>query len=345
MKAVVYHSPGNVAVEQVPVPECGDSEILVKVEACAVCGSDLKSYKHGNPRIKPPLILGHEFAGIIEDIGDQVAGYVRGERIVMATSVSCGHCIYCTKGWNNLCINLAPMGFSYNGGMAEYVLIPREAIKVGHIVKVPLDLKAEYAALAEPFSCAVNAIENCCVKKGDVVAILGAGPMGLINVSVAKSYGANKILVSEVSEKRLSQARSFDCDVVIDPRVEDIYSVVMNETSGLGADVVIVAAPAAKPQEQAVSLVKKRGTICLFASLPVGNEIIQIDSRKIHYGELRLIGTSDSRVDHVQKAVGLLNTERSKVKELVTDVLSIDDVTTAFDLMEKGAALRVVLEP
>ena len=150
MKAVVYYAPKNLRVEIIPVPDCHDDEIRIKVDACAVCGSDLKSYKHGNPRIKAPLVMGHEFTGIVETVGTQVQGFSIGERITMAAAVSCGECYYCRKGWPNLCINLAVMGFGYPGGMAEYVTIPAIALKNGHVIKVPQGMKTEHAALAEP---------------------------------------------------------------------------------------------------------------------------------------------------------------------------------------------------
>ena len=147
MKAVRYYAPEDVRVEEVPIP---------KMDACAVCGSDLKTYQVGNPRMKPPITMGHEFTGIIEDISENVVGLSKGDRIVMATSISCGKCLYCQKGWSNLCIQLEPMGFFYNGGMAEYVAIPALAVENGHVVKVPDGIKPEYVALAEPISCAVN---------------------------------------------------------------------------------------------------------------------------------------------------------------------------------------------
>jgi len=345
MKAVVYHAPGDVRVEQVPTPGCGPGELLVKVDACAVCGSDLKSFRHGNPRIKPPLTMGHEFTGLIEQVGKDAEGFAAGERIVMATTISCGECLYCRRGWRNLCANLAPMGFSYPGGMAERVAVPARAVANGHVVKVPPELKAEHAALAEPVSCAVNSADNSGIQEGDTVVVLGAGPMGLINVCVARGLGAGTIILSEISETRLAMAKPFDCDVLVNPAEQDLRQVVLDATGGLGADVAIVAAPAAQPQETAIGLVRKRGTVCLFASLPKGSSEITIDSRPLHYGELRLVGTSDSTPRHVAKAVELLASGKIPADRLVSHVLPLDEVHKAFDLMVSGEALRVVLRP
>lgn len=333
-------------MEDLPVPVCGPDELLVRVDACAVCGTDWKSFQHGNPRIKAPLTMGHEFTGLVVQVGrDAAGGFAVGDRIVMATSISCGRCFYCRRRWPNLCVDLAPMGFSFAGGMAEYVLIPSLALRNGHVVKTPRDLPPEHAALSEPVSCAVNSLQQCDLQRGDTVLVLGAGPLGLMNACVARSFGAGKVILSEVNEARLAQAKSFGCDVLVNPAKEDLAARVMAETGGLGADVAIVAAPAATPQEQAVHLVRKRGTVVLFASLPKGASNLTIDSRPIHYGELRVVGTSDSAPWHVEKAVALLAAGTVPGAKLATHVLPLDQFRQALSLMESGQALRVVLRP
>jgi len=345
MKAVVYHAPGDVRVQAVPVPRVGAGELRVKVDACAVCGSDLKSYKVGNPRIQPPLTMGHEFTGVIDTVGEGVEGFALGERIVMATTISCGECFYCRRGWRNICKNLAPMGFSYPGGMAEWCVIPERAIVNGHVVKVPAHVPAEHAALAEPVSCAVNCMGNCGLAEGDTVVVVGAGPMGLLNLCVAQGSGAGKTILAEISDARLKFAEQFAPDVLVNSAEQDLVEIVMNETDGLGADVAIVAAPAAAPQAEAIGLVRKRGTVCLFASLPKGRSEITIDSRPLHYGEIRLVGTSDSTAEHVATAVELIATGRIPAGKIASHVLPIDDVAKAWELMISGEALRVVLKP
>ena len=346
IKAVIYHGPLDVRCEQVSMPACGADEIRAKVDACAVCGSDWKAYKSGNPRMKPPITIGHEFTGLIETVGKDVqAKLAVGDRIAMATSLSCGECLYCRRGWGNLCTDLRPLGFHYNGGMAEFVTVPARGIKQGHVVKVPASVKPIHAALAEPVSCCVNAAQNCGIAKGDVVAVLGAGPMGILNACVAREFGAAKIILSEINPTRLKQAEGFGFDRLVNPAGEDLAKVIKDETGGYGADVVIVAAPAAQPQEQAMALVRKRGTVCLFASLPAGKSMLNVDSRPIHYGELRVIGSSDSTGEHVQRAVQLIAGGSLPVEKIASHVLKLDDIQRAFALMESGEALRVVLVP
>lgn len=345
MKSVRYYGPKDIRIEEIPVPGIDNDELLVKIDACAVCGSDLKSFNVGNPRLKPPIVMGHEFTGAIVKAGSKVTGYAVKDRIVMATSVSCGECLYCRKGWTNLCVNLAPMGFYFNGGMAEYAVIPARAINNGHVVKVPNGLKPDFAALAEPLSCAVNSIDKCNIQKGDTVLIMGAGPMAILNACVARFEGAGKIIMTEINEARLEQAEDFDIDLLVNTSKEDIKEIVLNETNGMGADVVIVAAPAAQPQEQALSLVRKNGTVNLFASLPAGQSNLTLDSRLIHYNEIKVTGSSDSTAEHVEKAVQMLSDKSFPSKKIATHILSLDDIHEAFELMKSGEALRVVLKP
>ncbi len=344
MRAVVYHGQMDVRVERVPVPACGEGELLVKVDACAVCGSDMKAYKSGNPRMRPPIVMGHEFAGeVVESRAG--AGFAAGDRVVMATSVACGACVYCRRGWRNLCANVRPMGFGYNGGMAEYVAIPELAVRGGHVIQVPSAVDPVHASLAEPVSCAVNSCENSQVQKGDTVLVMGAGPMGILNAVVAREFGAAKVILSEINPARLAQGEAFGFDRLVNPAEEDLAQVIREETEGIGADVVIVAAPAAAPQEQAVKLVRKRGTVCLFASLPAGKSLLSVDSRPIHYGELRVVGTSDSTPAHVARAVALLAAGTFPAGRLVTHTLPFEEFSAAIALMEKGEALRVALTP
>jgi len=345
MTAVVYYGPGDIRIEQIPIPDYGENELFVKVDACAVCGTDLKSHRSGNPRIKAPLVMGHEFTGLIEKCGTRIEGFNIGDRVVMATSVSCGECLYCQKGWKNLCVNIAPMGFSYAGGMAEYTVIPERAITNGHVIKVPTNVTAEHATLAEPLSCAINAAANAHIQRGNKVVVLGAGPMGLMNVAVAKALGASKIILSEISEERRAQAGSFDIDILVNPEKEDLIEIVKNATDGYGADIAIVAAPAAYPQEMAVELVRKKGTVCLFASLPAGKEMLSINSRAVHYGEIMIVGSSDSTPENVEKAVEMISTGLLDADKLVTHILKFSDIFKAFELMIKGESLRVVLTP
>ncbi len=345
MNAVVYHGKGDVRYEKLPVPACRPGELRVKVEACAICGSDFKTFNNGNPRMKPPIAMGHEFCGAVETVGEGVEGFAIGDRIVMATSISCGECAYCRRGWNNLCVKLDPMGFSYPGGMAEYVIVPAVAIRNGHVVKVPRGIAPAHAALAEPMSCAVNCAENCAIQGGETVVVVGAGPLGILNLHAARKYGAARLILAQREGKRLAQAGAFACDRLVNTSTEDLVAVVRAETGGLGADVAIVAAPEAAVQEQALDLVRKRGHVCLFASLPVGKSVLSLDSRKIHYNELYVCGASDSTPIHVQKAVALLAQPDFPGEKIANPILKLAEIQKAFRIMEARDGMRVVLLP
>jgi L-iditol 2-dehydrogenase len=345
MKAVIYYGQGDVRYAETALPECGPKELRVKVTACAVCGSDLKTFNNGNPRMKPPITMGHEFTGSVETIGREVCGFSIGDHIVMATSISCGECYYCRRGWTNLCVKLDPMGFSYPGGMAEYVIVPERALQNGHVVKVPDGIAPEHAALAEPMSCAVNCAENCHIGPGDTVVVVGAGPLGILNMLAARAFGAEKVILAQREGKRFAQAAAFSCDRLVNTTTENLAEVVRAETGGVGADAVIVAAPDAKAQEQALDLVRKRGSVCLFASLPVGTSILALDSRKIHYNELFVCGASDSSPAQVAKAVSLIAAPGFPGCKIASPLLPLSDVQKAFDLMKSRDGMRVVLRP
>lgn len=345
MKAIRYYAPQDVRIEEVPVPEMEKGGLIVKVEACAVCGSDLKTFNVGNPRMKSQTTMGHEFTGIIEKVTEDLTEFEIGERVVMATSISCGKCLYCQNGWSNLCVQLEPMGFFYNGGMAEFVAIPAKAVKNGHVVKVPKNLQPDFAALAEPLSCAVNSVQRSNVKKGDFVLVMGAGPMAILNALAAKEFGASKVFMTELNPARLEQAAQFDIDRLINPATEDLEKIIKEESNGYGADVVIVAAPAAQPQEEALKLVRKRGTVCLFASLPSGKSNLTLDSRLIHYNEIILTGSSDSTALDVRKAVEMLAKPGFPAQKIASHLMRLDDINKAFELMINGETLRVVLIP
>ncbi len=345
MNAVMYYAKGDVRYERIPLPCCGPGELRVKIDACAVCGSDFKTFNNGNPRMKPPIVMGHEFTGLVETVGDGVSGFAIGDRIVMATSISCGECAYCRRGWTNLCIKLDPMGFSYPGGMADFLIVPAAAIRNGHVVKVPKGIASEHAALAEPVSCAVNAVENCGIQGGETVVVVGAGPLGILNMYVARKYGAAKLILAQRAGSRFAQAAAFPCDRLVNTSEEDLTAVVRSATEGIGADVVIVAAPEASAQEQSLDLVRKRGSVCLFASLPAGASMLSLDSRKIHYNELRVCGASDSTPAHVARAVTLLAQPDFPGDKIANPIMGLADIQEAFTTMAARRGMRVVLRP
>ena len=345
MRAAVYHGPGDIRVEERPLPEPVHGGLLVNVHACAVCGTDLKLATVGNPRCHPPRIIGHEMVGSIAHVGEDVSGFSVGERVTLATTVGCGDCEYCALGLGNVCPNAKPISYDYDGAFAETVLVPALAVAGGNVVKVPENVPDEAAALSEPLSCAANGQELVGLKRGDKVLILGGGPLGALHAELAKAHGAADVMISEVSERRLALLQRISGVTLIDGSKEDVGAIVGEHTSGLGADVVIVCAPARQPMEASINYARKGGGISLFASLPKGAAEVTLDSRAIHYGELRIVGVSDSRPEHVSKVVELMADGRLDVSQLVTHKVKLDDIHRGIELMKERACLKVLVFP
>ncbi|MCF7675342.1 MAG: zinc-binding dehydrogenase, partial [Akkermansiaceae bacterium] len=218
------------------------------------------------------------------------------------------------------------------------------AIRNGHVIKVPAGVKPEHAALAGPLSCAVNACGNCNNREGDTEVVIGAGPMGILNACAAREFGAGRIIMAEINPDRLAKCAPF-ADLLVNSGEQDLKRIVLAETGGVGADVVIVAGPAAPPQEEALAIVRKQGTVCLFASLPVGKCELRIDSRLLHYGEIKLVGSSDSTPEHVRRAVEMIAGGALRMDLLATHKLPLDGIHQSFELMKSGESMRVVLIP
>lgn len=191
----------------------------------------------------------------------------------------------------------------------------------------------------------MNSVENCRITEGNTVVVIGAGPLGIMNLFVAKGFGARKTILAQREGKRLEAAKQFDCDLLVNTTKDDLVEIVKAETDALGADCVIVAAPSVQAQEQAIDLVSKRGRVCLFASLPVGNNMLHLDSRKIHYNELNILGTSDSTARQVTKAIEILQQPSFPKEKLVTHKLPLQQFEEALTIMQSREGLRVVLTP
>ena len=344
MKAAVYYGPGDVRLEERPEPEAHEDNFIAEVAFAAICGTDVKLATIGHSRWKPGTIVGHEFCGRLTHVGRSVSGYSVGDRITMATTLSCNECPTCARGLQNMCPNNTPISIDYDGAFAKSLAIPPLAIAGGNVVKVPDSVSDEEAALSEPMSCAINAQEIANVKPGDTVLIIGGGPLGALHAEIAKAHGAKKVMITQRSEPRLSMLCNLKDVLVIDGK-RDVIREVKEQTAGFGADVVIVCAPNREAQEQSIHLARKGGTISLFASLPKGDSNITLDNRAIHYNELRVLGCSDSRPEQVRKAVQCLSEKRLDVTPVITHKLPLDRIHDGIELMKRKESLKVLLCP
>lgn len=343
MKAIVYEGVGRVTFKEVAPPKVRKDTIIVKVDRCAICGTDVKAYTIGISSIKPPVILGHEFVGKVFQVGSDIEGFEPGERVSLATTLPCGRCIMCMRSLFNLCENKTPVGTWIDGAFAEFVEIPYRGIIHGNLIKVPDELSDDYATLSEPLGCVINAQNIANVGFPDTVLVIGAGPLGLLHAETAKARGASKTILLQRSKYRFEMAKSFNIDHLICIEESDPFEAVMDLTSGRGADVVINAAPSLEATRYAFRLVAKAGRVSLFASVPKDNPWLSVDMNLIHYNQLEVYGASDSTARNHTEAVKLLSTGKISASSLITHTFGLKEFFKGIKLIQKREALKVVL--
>lgn len=338
--AVVYHGPGDIRVEPMDRPDCEAGGVLVAVEACAICGTDIKTWHHGNPRITPPNTMGHEFCGTI--VESRTDAWRPGQRITMATSIGCGTCRYCQAGRTNLCCDLRPIGFACPGAMATWVALPARAIEGGYLAEVG-DLPAEIACLAEPTSCAVNDLSHVPTEEVRNALVIGLGPLGLLHTMLLAQRGLESLVACDTIAGRLDLARTLGATDCVPP-AQLAEKTASTWTDG-GFDLVVVTAPSGPAQADALQHARKGGYVSLFASLPKGSEMIEINTRTIHYNELYLFGSSDSTAEHVRRAVVALRAGQDAARRIVTSRLALEQFPRAMQRLDAKEDIKIVLHP
>ena len=308
MKAAVYEGVEKIVVKDVPVPKINENEILVKIGCCAICGTDIRIYHHGSDSVIPPTITGHELAGTVVKVGEKTTGFKEADRVTIATSTPCLECPVCKKGYYNLCDNLKGIGYDYKGGFAEYMKIPEASLKANNLLAIPESLSFEEACLSEPFACVVNGQELSQVKEGDTVVVIGAGPIGCMHACLARLSGAKRVILVDMVQERLDLVKAdIEADYFINAGKEDLKKVMMDITENQGAEVVIVAAPSGKAQEDALAIVAKRGRLNLFGGLPKTKPTATFMSNTIHYSEIFVHGSYGSVARQQEKALELFS--------------------------------------
>ena len=347
MLAAVYHGPKDLRVEEVPVPKIGNGEILIRVLSASICGTDLRIF-HGDHRMYTPgtvRIPGHEFAGTIEEIGAGVTGYSVGQRVFCAPNTGCGHCLQCITGNNNLCANYEAIGITLDGSFAEYVRVPANSVQQGNVILVSETIEPAVAALVEPFACVLRGQNALRIHPGEVVLIIGAGPIGIMHLKLARVRGAGRIIVSEPIAERAAQASSMGADRVVDPNSEDLESVLEDESQGHGADAIIVAAPSHSAQETALNLAAISGRINFFGGLPKDRPSINLNSNLVHYKELVITGTTACSTADCWHAARMLNSGLVNLSDLISQRFPLRDGQAAFAAAENRRSLKIVFEP
>jgi L-iditol 2-dehydrogenase len=342
MQAGVLRNVNDLSFMSVADPELKKGDLLLKVKAATVCGTDIRILRGKKTAgIRYPSILGHEFSGEVVDSGGNKQFSV-GQAVAVCPQFACGHCDYCKRGAENLCTNMTAMGYEIDGAFAEYVRIPARGVETGNVFTLPKGLNFETAALAEPLACVMNGQERVSVAMGDTVVILGAGPIGILHIKLARFAGARKIIVSEPSEVRRHAALREGADVAVDPTTEDLRSIVKDATSGLGADVAIVAIGVPSLANDAIHMVRNRGRVSLFAGFNKGMQA-ELDVNAIHYNELIVTGAFGLTRLLFERSLNLIATGRLQLDSLVTHRFKLAEIETAIKVAEQGSAIKVVI--
>jgi len=346
MKAVVVQAPGDYGLQEVPIPDVPVSGMRVKVLACALCGSDLRTLRSGHRRVTLPWIIGHEVCGQVEAVGQDYQGPWRiGEVLAVGPVVYCGKCEFCRTGRYELCINYLEIAQAWPGGFAEYMAVPEESVRLGTIERVPASVDPALAAITEPMASCIHAQIKGEVGMGDTVMIIGAGPIGCIHAVLARLRGAEKVFIAEIVDERLRMAESFEPDGLINPSKANLVEEARRLTDGMGPDVVISATPAPIGVVQAVEMAKKGGRILLFGGLPNDDSKPGVDMNIVHYNGLYLIGTTTFAPRHQMLAVRLIASGRFPADKLVTHRFPLERFVEGAEMALQGKVLKAVFLP
>lgn len=346
MKVLAYRGAGSLVLEERPQPHPGPGEVVVKVGAASICGTDLRiaagqhsAYVDGDGRVP-----GHEMAGTVAETG---AGAVarEGERVFVAPNYGCGACRSCRRGLVNLCEHPRALGITDDGAFAEYLLAPKELVAQGNLMSFNGDVDPAAVALVEPLACALRGSQACLITVGEVVLVYGAGPIGLLHVTLARLAGASAVVVCEPNGERQGQALAWGASAVCGPGKGEVRSSLVGVGAKEGADAVIVAAPVPQAQAEALELAAPCGRVNFFAGLPRGRSRTELDTNLIHYKELVVTGTTASNNSSCRAALDLVMSGRVTTAALVQARVGLSAAGEAFELAGSGRVLKVVVQP
>ena len=345
MKAMLMKDIGVLEYEDVPVPEIEPGGLLVKVESCALCATDIKLLDYGHAAIQYPHVLGHEIAGIVEKVSPENASFEPGRRVALAPTLSCNNCWLCQTGAHTLCEDKKTFGYHLWGGFAQYVAVARQAVEKNMVIPIPEGVQFDEAAVAEPLACAIHGQNEVNTRLGDTVVVIGLGPLGCMHIAVARARGATKIVAADIRQSRVELAGRFGADVYVNSAQQDLKEVVARETAGRGANVVI-AATAAKPAiALAVEIIAPKGRISLFGGLPRTDPMIRIDANIIHYKEASVHGSFSAAGRDCRLAMALVASGRINASSFITHKLPLSKVRDGMDLIKKGQSLKIIMKP
>ena len=339
MKAALFYGPHDFRVEEVEKPKAGDYGIVVKVRVCGICGSDLHYYVRGGPLVKPGGIMGHEFSGDVVEVGKSVKDIKVGDRVVAASIMVCQECYWCKSGQHSRCQNLKMGGFDFNGAYAEYAAVPL-AILDQTVFKLPGNLSYEAGAIIEPLGVGAYSAIRAEAAPDDIVVIFGAGMIGLSTLAVFRAMGVGKIIVSEMSPKRLQAAKAIGADITVDAGTENVPLRIAQETNGRGADIAVECTGLRRPFLQAMGVLRIDGKLM---QVGVFDKAFEFNPVTITGKNLRVIGCLGG---DYPTALKLLTSGKIKADNFITHEFPLDKITEAFDKqLDSNESIKVLVKP
>ncbi len=346
MKVAVFEALETIVCREVKIPTCEKDGILVKVMACGICGGDIRNFKQGLRHGVKSQIMGHEVAGEVVQVGSEVEQYKPGDRVALAPDVSCGSCYYCKRGLVNLCQDHKMLGTHWPGGFAQYIYLPKVVLERGFVEPIPESMSYYQATIAEPASSVIACQQENNVQIGDTVVVIGAGPIGCMHCEVAKARGAKQVIL--IGRKDLSYLKEkFDdsIDYIINTKEVDPVEEVLRLTESIGADMVICANPSVETQQTAVEMSRKRGKVILFGGVPKANPYTTLDSNKIHYQEISVIGSFSYPSTGLESAISYIESGIISADKYITKVVKLDDVQDAVLHAKQLGNLKTIIDP
>lgn len=341
MKAAILKAPGVMELDDYPDPVTPKGGALLKIMACAVCGTDLKMREQGHRDLDLPRVLGHEMVGRIVEI-DSDSYLTEGDEVQLWPGIACGKCRPCRRDADNLCPDIKIMGFNCDGGFAQLLALPRQSLSCG-VNLLPTGTDPGLAALAEPLACCINGQEQACVCRGDRVLILGGGPIGALHALLAEYQAAEKIIIAEKKPDRIRLLRKHTSAVVVDLAEESGTAILAEEIGKAGVDVILTATPEVRVDGDLIKLLSPGGRVCVFSGPAPGNYQEMIDLRSIHYHELAVVGAYGCTSRQNRQAVELLTSGKIKAGWLITKKTNLDGIEDAFSHSAQRSGMKSVV--
>ena len=340
MKGTYFLGNKQFETKEIDLREIREDEVLLKVEACGICGTDVHIYHgdKGSAEVVPPVILGHELAGIVEQIGSRVSTVKVGDHVTVDPNIYCGKCHYCKIGKKHLCENLYAIGVNRNGGFAEKCIVPET-----QCYKLRDDTPIRYGAMAEPLACCIHGIDLADIRAGDTVCVIGGGAIGLLMLQLARQAGASKVILSAPGELKHKVGLELGADAVIDPRAEDLQQRIQEELGQPGADVVIECVGTELSVTQAFSIAK-RGTKVLLFSVPKPGATFPLDLSEVYQKELKICG-SFINPDTQGHAVEMINNGRIRLDPIITHSYPVEQLEEGIKKQMSKDSIKVIIEP